>query len=106
MSGAETGVATVADTPIVAEPAAEPRSRSPMKRSRGFGDRTKLDPEARRRQAHVMRLAMDHLGSADAIRGFLNEPHAGLGGRPLDLAMGSDEGLAAVEAVILPNPAR
>jgi len=88
--------------PTEAAPAAEP-SRSPMRRSRSFDNRPALTPDQRRRQARIVRLAMDTLGSADAIKGFLNDRHEGLGGRPLDLALASDEGLAAAEALILPT---
>ncbi|MGZ8310514.1 MAG: hypothetical protein ACXWUP_07230 [Allosphingosinicella sp.] len=52
-----------------------------------------------RRQGRAVRLALEALGTAEA-RAFLNRHHSGLSGRPLDLAMGSDDGLVAVEAAI------
>lgn len=88
---------------VEVQPAPQSPSRSPMRR-RSFDSKTALTPDQKRRQARIMRLAMDELGSADAIRGFLNDHHEGLGGRPLDLALASDAGLAAVEALI-PAPA-
>ena len=98
---AEPAPETLVAEPLVAEPAP---SRSPMRR-RSFDNRPALSPDQRRRQARIVRLAMDELGSADAIRGFLNDHHDALGGRPLDLALASDAGLAAAEALILVPPA-
>lgn len=58
-----------------------------------------LTPDEGKRQGRAVRAAQA-LGGLDAVRGFLNTPHATLGGRPLDLAIASDAGLAAVEAAI------
>jgi len=52
------------------------------------------------RQGHAVRAAAAALTDADAVRLFLNSRHAGLRGRPLDLAVASDAGLEAVEAAI------
>ena len=57
------------------------------------------DPEQARRE-RVLRAAQAAFGSEAAVTGFLDRPHATLRGRPLRLAIGSDAGLAAVEAAI------
>jgi len=49
------------------------------------------------RQGAITQLAYLLLGR-DAAMAFLNTQHAGLGGRPLDLATASDMGRNAVEA--------
>lgn len=59
-----------------------------------------LTREEQVRQGRVVNAARSVLVSPDAIKSFLNTHHAGLNGRPIDLATRSDEGLAAVEAVI------
>ena len=57
----------------------------------------RLAPADARRQGEITRLAFLLLGR-DAAIAFLNTAHAGLGGRPLDLAIASDEGRNSVEA--------
>jgi uncharacterized protein (DUF2384 family) len=57
----------------------------------------RLPPEEARRQGEISQLAFLLLGREAAIA-FLNTEHAGLGGRPLDLAIASDEGRNTVEA--------
>jgi uncharacterized protein (DUF2384 family) len=57
----------------------------------------RLSPSEARRQGEISRLAFLLLGRERAIA-FLNGDHPGLGGRPLDLAVASDEGCAGVEA--------
>jgi len=52
-----------------------------------------------KRQGEITRLAYLLLGR-DAAIAFLNTAHAGLGGRPLDLATASDQGRNSVEAEI------
>ena len=52
-----------------------------------------------RRQGGAVRAAQT-LGDVEAVRAFLNTPNEALGGRPLDLAVASDAGLAAVVAAI------
>ena len=59
-----------------------------------------LSPDALMREGHAVRVAAAALPDADAVRLFLNSYHAGLSGRPLDLAAASAAGLAAVEAAI------
>jgi uncharacterized protein (DUF2384 family) len=60
---------------------------------------TRLAPELAKRQGEITRLAFLLLGRDAAIE-FLNTAHAGLGGRPLDLATASDAGRNSVEAEI------
>jgi uncharacterized protein (DUF2384 family) len=51
------------------------------------------------RHARVVEAARAALGGAGA-NAFLNHHHAGLHGRPLDLAVASDAGLEAVETAL------
>ena len=60
----------------------------------------KLSPECARRQGEITRLAFNFLGGRDAAISFLNCNDELLGGRPLDLAIASAEGHAAVVRVI------
>jgi len=59
-----------------------------------------LSPDEGKRQGRAVRSAQAALGSVDAVRAFLNSHHAGLAARPIDLAVASEAGLAAVEAAI------
>jgi uncharacterized protein (DUF2384 family) len=52
------------------------------------------------RQGKAVRSAHAALGDVDAVRAFLNSHHPALSGRPIDLAVASEAGLAAVEAAI------
>lgn len=52
------------------------------------------------RQGRVVRVAQAALGDVEAVRAFLNCHHAALDGRPIDLAVASEDGLARVEAAI------
>ena len=52
------------------------------------------------RQGRAVRAASAALADGETVRTFLNSHHDGLRGRPLDLAVASDAGLAAVEAAI------
>jgi hypothetical protein len=58
-----------------------------------------LAPEQARRQGEISRLAFLMLGR-DAAIAFLNSHHTKLHGRPLDMAIASDEGRNQVEAEI------
>lgn len=64
-----------------------------------------LSPDEGRRQGRAVRAA-HALGDVETVRAFLNNPHDALGGRPLDLAVASEAGLAAVEAAIAAERAR
>lgn len=61
-----------------------------------WSDSTKLAPDAARRQGQVTKLAFEALGGRDAAIAYLNTPCSTLGGRPLDLAIGSADGLDRV----------
>lgn len=52
------------------------------------------------RQLRAVRAAHAALGDVEAVRAFLNCHHQALDGRPIDLAVASDAGLAAVEGAI------
>lgn len=52
------------------------------------------------RQGRAVKTAAAALADIDAVRAFLNSHHEGLCGRPIDLAVASDAGLAAVETAI------
>lgn len=52
------------------------------------------------RQDRLLRATQAARLSAEATREFLNNDHADLGGRPLDVALYSDAGLLAVERLI------
>ena len=58
-----------------------------------------MPPDDARRQGEITQLAFLLLGRETAIA-LLNTAHAGLGGRPLDLATASDAGRNSVEAEI------
>lgn len=57
-------------------------------------------PDEMRRQGRVTQVAWSALGGRDAVMAFLNTHDDALGGRPLDLALASDEGLLAVESAL------
>ena len=59
-----------------------------------------LSPEQSLRQGQVVRKAAAAFADSHAVRSFLNSHHAGLRGRPLDLAVASAAGLKAVETAI------
>jgi uncharacterized protein (DUF2384 family) len=60
----------------------------------------KLSADGARRQGEVTHLAFLLLGGRDAAVEFLNNPDVGLGGRPIDIAIASAEGAAAVTRAI------
>jgi hypothetical protein len=76
---------------------AAPARRNAM--SWGRRQLPRLAADDAKRQGEITRLAFLLLGREAAIA-FLNTAHAGLGGRPLDLATASDEGRNSVEAEI------
>jgi len=61
---------------------------------------TRLSGEESDRQSRAVRSAQAALGSVEAVRAFLNTHHERLGGRPIDLATASEQGLAAVESAL------
>jgi uncharacterized protein (DUF2384 family) len=80
-------------------PVAAAEERVPTKPFRKRFTSQRLEPERVERQGRVARLAFEALGR-EAATSFLNSHDDALGGRPLDLAIASAEGLAAVEASI------
>lgn len=62
-------------------------------------DQPKLSPAEAERQGSAVRIAIERLGSTAALD-FLNGFDPALEGRPIDLAVGSDDGLAAVHALL------
>ncbi|KZE14705.1 hypothetical protein AVT10_14560 [Sphingomonas hankookensis] len=60
----------------------------------------RLTPDQATRQGQVATSAFRHFGERDAAMAFLNAHDETLGGRPLDLAIASAEGLASVEAAM------
>jgi uncharacterized protein (DUF2384 family) len=79
------------------QPAAEasPVKKNMMRFRKANAQR--LAPANAKRQGEITQLAFLLLGR-DAAIAFLNTAHDGLGGRPLDLAMASEEGRNGVEA--------
>ncbi len=60
--------------------------------------RVKLDDGQKRRQAVVADAAWRAFRDRDRVIAFLNTPDDALGGRPIDLAIDGEPGLAAVIA--------
>jgi uncharacterized protein (DUF2384 family) len=83
--------------PQTAEDEPNPAPRSRVFRRARTGER--LPPEQAERQGRIARIAFEILGR-DGATAFLNTHDEGLGGRPLDLAMASADGLADIEAAI------
>jgi uncharacterized protein (DUF2384 family) len=75
--------------------------RQPFRKARPL-----LPADAGERQGRAVNAARAAFGSTEAVLAFLNSPHPDLGGRPLDLALASDEGLEAVEAAIAAQAGR
>ena len=65
-----------------------------------------LSQEEGARQGRVVRAAQAALLEREAVLLFLNSHHPALGGRPLDLAVGSAAGLHAVEMSLQSGGAR
>ena len=80
----------------MSEPVEASPARKGMMRFRR-SNAQRLPPADARRQGEITQLAFLLLGR-DAAIAFLNTAHAGLGARPLDLAIASDEGRNSVEA--------
>ena len=56
--------------------------------------------EQSRRQNELLRIAWQSLADREAVIAFLNTHNEQLDGQPLQLALGSDEGLARVESLL------
>jgi uncharacterized protein (DUF2384 family) len=74
------------------------KPRSTTRRFRA-ASAVRATPEVVTRQATAASLVFTLL-DADAARAFLNTSHAGLNGRPIDVAGASDDGLLRVKNVI------
>jgi uncharacterized protein (DUF2384 family) len=61
----------------------------------------RLTPAEAERQGRVTKLALDTFGQSTDAVAFLNSHHDQLGGRPLDLAIASEEGILTVRDAIL-----
>ena len=64
----------------------------------------RLAPDQAARQGRVSRVAFEVLRQPAAVIAFLNTHDAELGGRPIDLAVASQEGLLSVERVLAALP--
>lgn len=96
--------APVDAAPVDAAPAdtapAEPTPRPGAMKFRRKYTTVRLTPEQASRQGQVATSAFRRFGERDAAMAFLNAHDEALGGRPLDLAIASAEGLATVEAAM------
>jgi hypothetical protein len=63
--------------------------------------RVRIDPDKARRQGEVASLAFLHLGGRERAIAFLNNHDVDLDGRPIDIAMASQEGCLSVRNAIL-----
>ena len=77
-----------------------------FKRFRAKFNALKLTPDQANRQGQVARNAWAALGDREAVMQFLNTHDEALGGRPLDLAVESAEGLSAVERAMTERAAQ
>lgn len=71
--------------------------------NRSFSKRynlVRLSAEKAARQGRATKLAWERMPQPGSAVQFLNAHHQGLGGRPIDLAVQSAEGLRAVEEAI------
>ena len=63
-------------------------------------DSPRLTPEQAERQGRASKLAIDVLRKPDAVIAFLNTHDEKIGGRPIDIAIASAEGLVSVEKLL------
>ena len=83
------------------DPGAEAAPEKPgYKRFRRPFNAVRLDPAAAARQGRAASLAYDKFKDFAQVKEFLNADNEALGGRPIDLAVASPEGLATVEAFL------
>ena len=64
----------------------------------------RLAPYAAARQGLVSRLAFETLRQPAVVIAFLNTHDAALGGRPIDLAIASEDGLLSVKRALAALP--
>jgi hypothetical protein len=67
---------------------------------RRYAGERPLDADETRRRGLAVRLASSAHATSEGAMAFLNEHNPALGGRPLDIATASEDGLAAVEATL------
>lgn len=79
---------------------AETSDKPQYKRFRKRFDAVRLSPEQAARQGKAATQAFLTLKDRDAMIAFLNTHDDALGGRPIDLAVESDDGLRAVEQAL------
>jgi len=60
-----------------------------------------MSPDRAKRQSDVASLAFLHLGGRDGAAAFLNNYDTDLEGRPIDIAIASDEGCGRVRRAIM-----
>ena len=60
----------------------------------------RLEPDQAARQGRISRLAFETLRQPATVIAFLNTHDERLGGRPIDLAVASPQGLASVERAL------
>jgi antitoxin Xre/MbcA/ParS-like protein len=85
-----------------AEPAGAPIARS----FRKYAPPSSLTPDQCRRQTGVLRAACEHLAPRGTAIAFLNSDNQKLGGKPLQLALDSEDGLLRVERLLASMNAR
>ena len=90
----------MSDEPAAAPAPAEADRKPEYKRFRRRFDTVRLSPEAAARQGKAATLAFEKFRDSAAVVAFLNTHNDALGGRPIDLAVESPEGLAAVTALL------
>jgi uncharacterized protein (DUF2384 family) len=74
---------------------------APRPKSRHWRNtQSRLTPDEAARQGAAATRAWSAFGDRDRAMAFLNGDDASLGGRPIDIAIASPEGLAAVEQAI------
>lgn len=78
----------------------ESKPDRPIRAKVRWSDQPKLAPDAAIRQGLVTKLALEALGNRDQAIAYLNAACGKLGGRPLDLAVESAEGLSRVERAL------
>ena len=91
-------VDTLAEAPAET-PAETPRKPGAMRFQRKYTT-VRLTPDQATRQGQVATSAFRRFGERDKAMAFLNGHDEALGGRPLDLAIASAEGLETVEAAM------
>ena len=86
---------------MILDTSLEPAPRMPQTRTfRRSGPVVRFTRDQARRQNELIRGAWDSLKTKEAVIAFLNSHNDALGGEPLSLALGSEEGLLAAERAL------